>query len=476
MALSHRYTIQKANPMKTADKVRIRMYRQGLGDCFLLTFYDVEGANFNLLVDCGVLSTSNEFKDKMIKVAEDIKKVTDNQLDIVIGTHEHWDHVSGFEQARSVFEKMKIKKIWLAWTENEKDDFAKELKESINKKVKTVETAFARLKAQPLDHFNDKQKDGHVAYLGAFSNFFSFFGMDADDTVQGLSKTGAAMDFLRKHKKAEKEFFTPGSEQVVEMEELPGVRFYILGPPKDLKALRKMNPSKKDSEIYGMAAGLGLENSLASAFDSTAQDKYKPFDPEFTMDNLEAANAYSSYFNNDDDWRKIDDDWLYSAGNLAIALDNGINNTCLAFAIELVKSGKVLLFPGDAQIGNWMSWYNYQWTVANGDKKETVTVEDLLRRVAFYKVGHHGSHNATLKEKGLEKMIDKDLIAMIPVKKEMAVKKGWKMPFGPLLKALNEKAAGKVIIMDEPYPKIIKAKNKPKGGETELYYDLVVTN
>ena len=27
---------------------------------------------------------------------------------------------------------------------------------------------------------------------------------------------------------------------------------------------------------------------------------------------------------------------------------------------------------------------------------------DLLHRTIFYKVGHHGSHNATLRERGLE--------------------------------------------------------------------------
>lgn len=452
------------------------MYRQGLGDCFLLTFFDDKASKFNFLVDCGVLSTTNEYKDKMVKVAENIDEVTSHNLDILVATHEHWDHVSGFDQARSVFEKLPIKKIWLAWTENDNDEFAKVLKENYSKKVKTVEAAFTKLKNQPTDNFVKKQKDGHEFYLNAFNNFFAFFGMGAADQMIGLSKTGSAMDFLRKHKKAEKEFLIPASDQVIEMEKLPGVRFYILGPPKDLKALRKMDASKKDSEIYEMAAGLGLENSLASAFDSTAEDKYKPFDAEFRLDDLEAVKDYASYYSSGLEWRKIDDDWLYSAGNLAIALDSGINNTCLAFAIELLPSRKVLIFPGDAQIGNWLSWYNYEWNVDYDGKKEKVTVEDLFRHAVFYKVGHHGSHNATLKEKGLEKMNSKDLIAMIPVDKKMARAKRWKMPFPPLSDALSEKTGGKVIIMDEAYPTTIKAKNKVKGGDTELYFDLMVTN
>jgi hypothetical protein len=33
-----------------------------------------------------------------------------------------------------------------------------------------------------------------------------------------------------------------------------------------------------------------------------------------------------------------------------------------------------------------------------------VKAEDLLERTVLYKVGHHASHNATLRQKGLELM------------------------------------------------------------------------
>ncbi len=41
----------------------------------------------------------------------------------------------------------------------------------------------------------------------------------------------------------------------------------------------------------------------------------------------------------------------------------------------------------------------------------------------LYKVGHHGSHNATLRAKGLELMQSSALIALIPVDHNEAVKK-----------------------------------------------------
>jgi hypothetical protein len=85
---------------------------------------------------------------------------------------------------------------------------------------------------------------------------------------------------------------------------------------------------------------------------------------------------------------------LSTAAELALALDSATNNTSLVLAIELVDSEKVLLFPADAQVGNWLSWETLRF---EGEKP--VIGPDLLARTAFYKVGHHGSHNATLKTK-----------------------------------------------------------------------------
>jgi hypothetical protein len=62
-------------------------------------------------------------------------------------------------------------------------------------------------------------------------------------------------------------------------------------------------------------------------------------------------------------------------------LDNAMNNTSLVLVFEF--KDQCLLFPGDAQ------WEN--WRYALSQKK----YEPLLKRVNLYKVGHHGSLNAT---------------------------------------------------------------------------------
>jgi hypothetical protein len=175
-----------------------------------------------------------------------------------------------------------------------------------------------------------------------------------------------------------------------------------------------------------------------------------------------------------------------SAGSLALKLDSDTNNTSLALAIELVPSGKILLFPGDAQAGNWKSWHDLEWPREN-DPDNPVTAADLMSRTVLYKVGHHASHNATLRDKGLELMAHPDLVAMIPVDETMAHKpkggnpKGWDMPFPPLLKRLKEKTDGRVLRVDQGLPK--RPARVPAGEwkrfadccvEDELYLDYTV--
>ena len=93
----------------------------------------------------------------------------------------------------------------------------------------------------------------------------------------------------------------------------------------------------------------------------------------------------------------------HACADLALQLDSLTNNTSLALAIERIADGRVLLFPADAQQGNWLSWHKLEWQRERrrrGGRPATVTAADLLDRTVFYKVGHHGSHNATAKRRG----------------------------------------------------------------------------
>jgi phosphoribosyl 1,2-cyclic phosphodiesterase len=72
------------------------MYRHGLGDCFLVTLPRENGDNYFIMIDCGVIVGTPDATARMQQVAHNIVATTGGKLDLLIATHEHWDHLSGF--------------------------------------------------------------------------------------------------------------------------------------------------------------------------------------------------------------------------------------------------------------------------------------------------------------------------------------------------------------------------------------------
>ncbi len=445
-----------------ASTVRIRMYCQGLGDCFLLTFprQGGERSEYHVMIDCGVISGTKNARAIINAVVQDIYTATDGHLDLVVATHEHWDHVSGFNQARELFEKFRIDNIWLGWTEDPKDKW--NLVKNRAEKIKALQEAVERMNGAAM-------ADTAVAtHQQSIRQVLSFFGDSpgANTTRGGKTTTRDALDYLSGHPDAVVNFCYPGKPPL-RMEGVGDVRVYVFGPPENPVYLKMSTPSRA-AKTYGVMA-LGGENSFYAALSPAGQntpysrmkDMAYPFDVTYRIDpaNINAAEDAAFFkavynFNNQDvnAWRRIDTDWLDVTSELALNLDNDTNNTSLVLAFELGKpgSGEVLLFAADAQVGNWLSWKDLSWKVKEGADEQVLTAHQLLARTVLYKVGHHGSHNATLSELGLDLMDSDDLVAMIPVDQDKAHDKGWdEMPFKPLLATLEEKAKGRVIRLDD---------------------------
>lgn len=455
--------------IRSVDGVRVRMYRHGLGDCFLLRFplESTEGT-FNVLIDCGIIAVAKDPKPIMQKVAKDIAATCKGQLDLVIVTHEHWDHVSGFstQQAQDVFSNIDIKEVWYAWTEDPENKLGCKLRKERESKLKALQRAALGLQSSrtPLAQ---QRADRIVSLL----RFFGIDGTHSSDLALagansgGIGKTRLAFDYLANRRGTMTRFRHPKDKPT----DLPGVkcaRVYILGPPEDEGLIKRSSPTKKGREAYEFATDLAVDTSLSAAFERMQHPSHDlrgmdcPFDFSFAKMKGTDGNAKPSdrlhalidRYNDDlgEAFRRIDEDWTSAAEVLALNLDSHTNNTCLVVAFEIGESGKVLLFAADAQIGNWLSWQGLSWPASDGEDTRIVTAPDLLRRTVFYKVGHHGSHNATLRTLGLEQMTSEDLVAFIPVFKEQAEKSGWhEMPFSPLVKRLKEKTAGRLVFSDE---------------------------
>ncbi|MSR58230.1 MAG: hypothetical protein EXS05_11205 [Planctomycetaceae bacterium] len=469
-------------------QVTVRMYCQGLGDCFLLSFPAADGGTrpIYVMIDCGVIIGTSDATEKMTLVVEDIVATTKGTIDLLIVTHEHWDHVSGFVQAKELFEKnLKFANVWLAWTEQNGDPIADRLRREQRDKLKKLRVALANIApALRAAEKTDPSAAGPLADLAAAEHVLDFFGPSSLSAKAGAGSTDDAMNWLRDRATR---FCRPG--ECLAVPGARGVTAFVLGPPTDVNKLRKDAPAKGKDEAYeSQAEKLGMLGALewagrapepAGAVGETV-GAFSPFERHFglSIDEAQRDPFFREYYGFPEDplgdsgeaWRRIDYEWLAGASRLALKLDSDTNNISLALAFEL-PDGRTFIFPGDAQIGNWQSWHDVKFTNASNQPApaQRVTAKKLLNKAVLYKVGHHGSHNATLKTGGLEEMTSGDLIALIPVNEVMAHKKrppadGWKMPFDPLYERLKELTLGRVLRADRKKSDLDEAQAAAPAG------------
>ena len=496
-----------------ADRVVVRMYRGVLGDCFLVTVWRGGTAKV-AMIDCGVLQNVQPGSEMVEKLPEavvetvgkeklssvegtkevvrsieadivDYLKDKGGKLDLLVITHDHYDHVAGFTlpDDENVFMRPSfgIDRLWLSWVEDPTDAQARSLAARFSKSKEAVALA-AEVGRHAVGPLSDA-----LEQVQALAGFIGLVVHPALPAVTSKTKTTTqSIQAMREKVGQNTRFLEPG--QIMTPEEGIGLKAYVLAPPREEeKRLFKDSPTGKGlarevyltnvdevaavasvalSQLHGMAAAgevvmdVGQRGTVDDEdldplpFARPHERSYPPKDGDKPTRKTPGWEALrSTYEDPASEYRSLSADWTEAADSLALKLDSDTNNSSLVLAFEL-PDNRILLFPGDAQVGNWESWGDqlYPKVPVTGEPQQTI--EDILRRVVFYKVGHHASHNATARARGLELMTDPRLCAAIPVVEAVAKiqgpgrktpGKGWKMPYEKLYARLEEKTAGRIV-------------------------------
>ena len=191
-----------------------------------------------------------------------------------------------------------------------------------------------------------------------------------------------AMRWLQKKGQKPPRYCDYHKEPVIDLMETCGIRVLVLGPPDNDTQIHKDMPTKAGQEVYedpdkaekkkrsvalralfGMSVGGSNSTKNDTAHESSRAEEDSPFDRKYRIKTEDAAGVplfrdryVGTGYGLPEEWRRIDGEWMQGASDLAMQLDSDTNNTSLVLAIQLAD-GRVLLFPGDAQVGNWESWH-----------------------------------------------------------------------------------------------------------------------
>ncbi|EHR69475.1 hypothetical protein BurJ1DRAFT_0593 [Burkholderiales bacterium JOSHI_001] len=343
-----------------ARTIRVRMYNVGFGDAFLVKIPD--GAQERrILFDCGSVESSaaggsmGGIVKRIIADATDADGVA--RIDVVVATHRHKDHVSGFADA--AWSQVQVREVWLPWTEHPSDAEARRIREAQSRLALGLNQALA---AAPLAVGAEAQRQFDVS-----RDLVANALMLSNDTAMRTLHSGFAGTPVRR-------FFPEVNKpdgkpvRLVETAVLPGLRVHVLGPSRDPEVIRDMDPPKGQGYLRLLGAAPRLDDGAVASI--------RPFAPEFVVDAAAVPWQLSPL-----ELQLINSAGVMTELAVAVALDKAVNGTSLVLLLDV--AGTLLLFPGDAQWGTWMNILDdAQW-------------RELLRRVSFFKIGHHGSHNAT---------------------------------------------------------------------------------
>jgi hypothetical protein len=384
--------------------IRVRMYRVGFGDFFLISFLN-EGKPSHVIVDCGVLPGGD--LHSIEAAVADMAQTTEGEIALIIATHRHADHISGFAKCADIFKKLSVGAVWMPVWESEYEPVAIKFQEELNSTAFALRQHFSALGADATEE---------DATARAFMENATGEEVPAGFAVAERTGPNATALALLKHgfPGVTPQYYKSGDKPDLPKALLDaGLECEILSPPPvtDLDLMKLMDLQKNVGQYLAAAPDTAGPAQGRSLF-GTEWEVDPGTKPEELEREFYSPESFREWIEERKSWGAITDQEavqsrLKMEANLqqvlpaaaltaATQLNRFLNNQSLVVLFKF--KGKNLLFVGDAQAGNWEHWL---FDTDTADRKASGELSTSARRILisldFYKVGHHGSGNATPK-------------------------------------------------------------------------------
>jgi beta-lactamase superfamily II metal-dependent hydrolase len=330
------------------DRLFVRVYNVGCGDCIYLRIPDEQFPR-HVLIDCGnffgdrvsYLRFAMQNLQELLNDEEQVPQERLGKLDLLVATHQHWDHIKGFEGAMETLRDIEIERIWISIAMDEQHEDAHQLRALQAHVATTLERLVERrgLRLDPklsaLFELGLSTREATKAVCQTLpeannvSPLFVFRGVEQD-----LSDSQAAQQLL--------------------VSDDPSIRLHILAPEQDIdsaymgRALPLLDSAHRAETWFGS----GVAGDIEERPGNISERSFRLLRTQ-----------------------------LFQASLFAASQENHVvNNTSVVLLLEW--RGRRLLFPGDAEHESWRWMWHHNQAL-------------LDHPLDFLKISHHGSHNGT---------------------------------------------------------------------------------